>query len=88
MGVVIRNENGLIIGAMSKKLPLPLKATKVEEKAVEEGIKLAWDLGLRDTDLESDAQVVVRVVVGNDPDTCSIQKVVEGVKLWLKFFRS
>ena len=88
MGVVIRNENGLIIGAMSKKLPLPLRATEVEAKAVEEGIKLAWDPGLRDIELESDAQVVVGAVAGNDPGPCSIQKVVEGVKCWLKGFKS
>ena len=55
---------------------------------MEEGIKLAWDLGLRDIDLESDAQVVVGAVVGHDPGPCSIQKVVEGVKFWLKGFKS
>ena len=88
MGVVIRNEDGLIMGAMSKKLPIPLRATKVEAKALEEGIQLAWDLGFRDIDLESDALVVVGAVIGYDPGPCSIQKVVEGAKLWLKAFRS
>ena len=74
--------------AMSKKLPFLLRATEVEAKALEEGIQLAWDLGFRDIELESDALVVVGAVVGYDPGPCLIQKVVEGAKLWLRAFRS
>ena len=79
--VVIRNDQGQIMGAMSKKLNLPLGAVEVEVKAFE-GLLLAGDLGLKQVILEGDAQIVTNALLGKCLPPTSIQMIITGARQW------
>ena len=86
IGVVIRNERGEIIGALSKKVPLALEALAMEAKVAEEGIILARDLGLWNVVVEGDSLTVMNALSGLNIPPSSIQKVVEGSMRFLQGF--
>ena len=62
VGVLIRDEEGNIIGALSKKIWVPLKAIEIEAKAVEVGLQFAKDLSIRDFILEGDSLFVINAL--------------------------
>lgn len=68
------------MGAISKNLPLPLRALEVEARATEEGIFLARDLGLKEVIVEGDATIVMTALSSQNLPPSSIQKAMEGSK--------
>uniref|UniRef100_A0A7N2L839 RNase H type-1 domain-containing protein n=1 Tax=Quercus lobata TaxID=97700 RepID=A0A7N2L839_QUELO len=46
IGVVVRNHEGSVLTALSKRLPLPLGPLKAEAKTMEEAISFATDIGI------------------------------------------
>ena len=90
VGVVIRNEEGCLMGAMSKKLPFPLGPLEADARAMEEGIILARDLGFNEVIIEGDAKTIMDALANSDPQLIpsSIQKVIEGPNFRLQAFKS
>ena len=70
------------MGAISKKLDLPLGALEMEAKAFEEGILLAGDFSLGKIFLEGDAKLVTDALAGCCSPPSSIQMIIGGIQRW------
>ena len=78
LGVVVRNDKGEIMGALSKKIRSPL--LEAEAKAAKCGLIFAWELGLREVIIEGDSQVVIQALSTEQPAPLSIQQIISGTK--------
>ena len=87
IGVVVRNDKGQIMGALSKIFPYPLGALGIEAKATEVGTTFAWELGLREIILEADSQTVMVAIANHDSGPIQFQNLIAGIKSWKSMFR-
>ena len=62
VGAVIRDENGLVLGLCTKRLPQAYNAVEVEALAATTTLALAKDLGLTRVILEGDSPVVIKAL--------------------------
>ena len=58
IGVVIRDKEGKVKAALSKKINVPLGPVEAEAKAFEMGIQFAKDVGIRDVLIKGDSLIV------------------------------
>lgn len=67
MGVFIRNDREELMGAVSKKIHFLLEAIKSKVKAMEEGIMLTWDRGLKNIAVEGNSLTIIQALKGITP---------------------
>ncbi|KAL0008862.1 hypothetical protein SO802_010364 [Lithocarpus litseifolius] len=88
LGIIVRNDKGEIMGALSKRIRFPLGALEAEAKAAECGLIFAWELGLREVIIEGDSHVVIHALSTEQLAPLSIQQLISGTKTWLPNFRA
>lgn len=62
VGLVIRNEQGLVMASLSQKIPLPFTVIEVEALAARKAVKFAAELGLDRIVLEGDSEILVNTL--------------------------
>ena len=75
------------MGALCKRIQLPLGPLEVEAKPMEEGIQVARDLSLKEIIIEGDAKQVVMAISDTGSAPSLISKVIEGMRLRLLHFK-
>ena len=86
VGVVIRDHEGLVVAALSKKLWYPLGPLEAEAKAMEEAVEFAWHVGIRDAHFECDSILVSDAVRGLTIPQVSISNIIYGTCHRLEVF--
>ena len=62
VGAMIRDENGLVLGSCTKRLPQAYSVVEVEALAAKIALALAKDLGVTRVILEGDSMVVIKAL--------------------------
>ena len=66
LGVVIRNDHGLIMASLTQQIPLPSSVIEVEVLAARKALELTIELGFDNITLEGDSKVLNKSLVKGD----------------------
>ncbi|XP_075669817.1 uncharacterized protein LOC142639542 [Castanea sativa] len=76
VGILIRDDEGHLIGACNKKIEAPLGAIEAEAKAAELGLQFVKDMSIQDFTLESNSLMLVNALKDLSPPHSSIAALV------------
>ena len=86
--VIIQDHVGLVIAALSKRLPLPLGPLEAEAKALDEATIFALDTGVKDVIFETDSTTVCHVIESPTDAPISISTIGSGICSRLREFHT
>ena len=62
LGVVIRNQEGLVMASLSEVIPLPSTVIEVETLAARRAVEFALELGFDNIVLEGDSEILIKLL--------------------------
>ena len=87
IGVLIRDEEGQVEAALSKKIMAPLGAVEAEAKAFEAGILFAKDIGIQEFILEGDSTIIYKALCDSSSPPSAVELVIIGMHALCRDFR-
>lgn len=79
VGVVIKDSEGRLEAALSKKIPVPLGTAEAEAKAFQVGLLFAKEVGVCDVILEGDSMIIYNALCNYSLAPSLIVSVVQGI---------
>ena len=87
IGVIIRDEEGRVEAALSKKIMAPLGALEAEAKAFEVGLLFSRDIGIQELVLEGDSITIYNALCEISSPPSSVEPIIVGVNALCCDFR-
>uniref|UniRef100_A0A2N9FN80 Protein kinase domain-containing protein n=1 Tax=Fagus sylvatica TaxID=28930 RepID=A0A2N9FN80_FAGSY len=88
LGVIIRNDQGEVMGSLCQRIPFPHSVEAVEASAARYAIQFAKDLGIMKIDLEGDSKIIVDALLLAGPCSTIYGHIIEDIKQIAKVFSS
>lgn len=85
--MVIRDVQGLVLAAMSKRIPANLVALEAEAKSMEIAVNFAWEMGFREVYYETDSSFLKDILSGTSVAPASIESITESILAQMDKFR-
>ena len=87
MGMLVRDSEGRVMAAMSRRFPAPLAALEAEAKTMEAAAIFAWEMGFREVTFETDSLLLYRSLLGTSEPPSSIETIISSILSLVQFFQ-
>lgn len=87
IGVIVGNDKGEVLAALSRRLSEPLEAIEGEAKAFEARVQFVKDICIQDFILEGDSVIIHLALANLSPPPSSVDSVVQGILVACGEFR-
>ena len=79
IGVIVRNDRGEVLAALSEKIPYPCSVVLVEVLAARRAVQFIMELGITQSIFEGDSEIVYKALKAVDVGQSSIGQFVKDI---------
>ena len=88
IGVIVRNENGEVLVALSKRISLLSLVDVLEALIARMTVQFIVELGIHQSDFAGDSKVVYKAIIVGDPPLSAIGHIVKDIVFIASFLRT